>query len=121
MLLQRSHPVYSLENGEKGQVIPGVRALNNHSNMVRIIENSGYHRLDNAALQALKNILICPKIRKDIEYYRLAKFSFELFFRRPSCLKQSILSKLPCPETSKTVKIRSCLSRYYFLYKPMLT
>ncbi|WP_141565468.1 energy transducer TonB [Neisseria sicca] len=115
------YPVYFLENGEKGQVILGVRTLNNLSNMVRIIESSGYHRLDNAALQPLKNILIYPKIRKDIEYYRLVKCSFESFFRRPPCLKQSILSKLPCPETSKTVKMRGCLSRYYFLCKPMLT
>ncbi|QTM24267.1 energy transducer TonB [Neisseria sicca] len=73
------YPVYFLENGEKGQVILGVRALNNLSNMVRIIESSGYHRLDNAALQPLKNILIYPKIRKDIEYYRLVKCSFESF------------------------------------------
>ncbi|KIC06547.1 DEAD/DEAH box helicase [Morococcus cerebrosus] len=56
------YPVYFLENGEKGQAILGVRALNNHSNMVRIIEISGYHRLDNAALPALKNILIYLKI-----------------------------------------------------------
>ncbi|WP_204828522.1 MULTISPECIES: TonB family protein [Neisseria] len=58
------YPVYSLENGEKGQVTLGVRALNNRSNMVRIIESSGYHRLDNAALQALKKSSFISKFEK---------------------------------------------------------
>ncbi|MBF1082633.1 MAG: energy transducer TonB [Prevotellaceae bacterium] len=58
------YPVYFLENGEKGQAILGVRALNSHSNMVRIIESSGYHRLDNAALQALKKSSFISKFEK---------------------------------------------------------
>lgn len=71
------YPAASLENGEEGRVIIGVRASSNRPHTVRIIKGSGYHRLDDATLQSLRDISFFSKMQEGIEYYQLVNFSLE--------------------------------------------